>query len=189
MSSDNVVIIGASTGGPAALKRTFRSMPRLNASVILVQHMPEFINASFRKSLEKISAMQVLMASNGSRLKAGSVYVAPSEFHLELAAGGTIRIGQGPKVCFVRPSVNVAMKSMSPAKFRRLVGVVMTGMGCDGADGVAHLKRLGGTIIVQSEKTCAVYGMPKAAVGTGAVDCAISPEGIGEKLASLVGVM
>jgi two-component system, chemotaxis family, protein-glutamate methylesterase/glutaminase len=147
-----------------------------------------FINYSVRKTLDSLTDMDVVIADNGNRLEPGTVYIAPSEVHLELLNNQRVRLVNGPKVCFVRPSADVAMKSAMSKPGLRIIGVVLTGMGKDGADGIVHLKQIGGVTFAQDERSSAIYGMPKAAAETGSVDFVMSPEAIQAKLIKMVGV-
>jgi two-component system chemotaxis response regulator CheB len=183
----NIMMIGASTGGPRALRSLFEFLPCLDAAVILVQHMPRFLNESLRRNLSERTIMDVRIARQGDILQSGVIYVAPSEFHLVLHENRRIDLVRGVKVNYVCPSVDVAMLSLRPAHEDRYVGVILTGMSADGAEGVKHIKQLGGRVFVQNQKTAAVYDMPRSAVETGAVDFEGSPKVIREKLIELTG--
>ena len=160
-------------------------MPRVNASIIIVQHMPKFINETLRESLDTCTAMDVVIAKDGDILQDGVVYLAPSEVHLKLDNNRIITLHMGEKVNFVRPSVDVAMKSIQPNPKTRIIGVVLTGMGKDGAEGIKHIKSIGGITIAQDEETSVIYGMPKAAYETGAVDMVLPPEEIHREIIQL----
>lgn len=183
-----IVVIGASAGGPRALKTLFQGMPRLKASVIVVQHMPKFINDSLADSLASATRMRVVIAQNGDRLEDGTVYIAPSEVHLVVRHNRTIRLAHGQKVNYVCPSVDVTMNSLSMEFGASFVGVVMTGMGRDGADGIVHIKRIGGFTLAQDERSSSIFGMPKEAAATGCVDFVLPPDQIRVKIAELTGV-
>jgi two-component system, chemotaxis family, protein-glutamate methylesterase/glutaminase len=185
--SRNIIVIGSSAGGPRALKWIFQGLPALNAGVIVVQHMPKFINDSLRDSLSSVTAMRVAVAGNGDRLESGRVYIAPSEVHLSLVDNRILRLSPGEKVNYVCPSVDVTMKSLKREPGCFFIGVVVTGMGRDGAEGIKYIKKLGGTTIAQDEKTSAIFGMPKEAIQTGSVDFVLAPDAIREKLIELVG--
>jgi len=186
--SRNIIIIGSSAGGPRILKWIFTGLPLLKASVIVVQHMPKFINDSLRDSLASVTAMRVTIAENGNRLEHSRVYIAPSEVHLSVADNRIIRLSPGEKVNYVCPSVDVTMKSLTWDLGAFFAGIVVTGMGRDGADGIAHIKKIGGITIAQDEKTSNIFGMPKEAIQTGAVDFVLAPDAIREKLIELVGL-
>jgi two-component system chemotaxis response regulator CheB len=182
-----IVVIGASAGGPRVLKTLFHGMPRLKASVIVVQHMPKFINDSLRDSLAAGTRMRVVIAQNGDRLE-DAVYIAPSEVHLVIRHNRTLRLAHGQKVNYVCPAVDVTMNSLFMEFGASFIGVVMTGMGRDGADGVVHIKRIGGVTLAQDEKTSSIFGMPKEAIATGCVDFVLPPEKIRVKIAELTGI-
>ena len=185
-NSRNMVIIGSSSGGPQTLKRVLARLYLLNACVIIVQHMPKFINASLQNSLARATAMQVEIAEDGTYLEDGIVLIAPSETHLELVDNRTVKLNYGEKVNFVCPSVDVTMKSVARRPWVNVIGAVLTGIGIDGAQGIKHIKNVGGVTIAQDEETSTIYGMPKAAVATGKVDFILPPEAIGDKIRELV---
>jgi len=187
MSVTNIIVIGSSTGGPKILKRVLSNLPLLNACIVLVQHMPKFINATLRESLDRETDMNVTLAKEGEILEHGKLYIAPSELHLELIENKEIHLFDGEKVNFVRPSVDVAMKSLQKKTGQHVIGVVLTGMGKDGASGIRHIKQIGGFTIAEDEGSSIVYGMPKAAFETGDVDLVLNPENIKNKLIELVG--
>jgi len=185
--SRKIIVIGASAGGPRVLKWIFTGLPALNASVIVVQHMPKFINDSLRDSLSSATAMRVTIARDGDLLENGCVYIAPSEVHLSVVDNRIVRLSPGEKVNYVCPSVDVTMKSLTWDLGVFFAGVVVTGMGKDGAEGMKHIKKLGGTTIAQDEKTSSIFGMPKEAIETGSVDFVLAPDAIREKLIELAG--
>jgi two-component system chemotaxis response regulator CheB len=187
MKKRSIVIIGISTGGPKTLRPFFDGMPLLDASIILVQHMIKCANKSLCKTLNSLTEMEVRIACHGETIKPGVVYFAPSEVHLELVNNQKIELVNGQKVCYVRPSVDVTMKSIKRNNEDNIIGIIMTGMGKDGADGISHIKSVGGTTFAQDEKTSVIWGMPKASIGTGHVDYILSTEGIRNKLILQVG--
>lgn len=184
----NVIVIGASTGGTRVLVELFAALPPLAACVIVVQHMPKFINASLCRSLDGQGPMPVRLAEDGDRLQEGAVWIAPSDCHCHLVGNAAIRLGLGPKVNWVRPAIDVTMQSLClPPPGGRIIGVLLTGMGSDGALGLAHIKTLGGLTIAQDEKSCAIHGMPAAAVKLGCVDHQLPPAEIAALLGRLLG--
>ncbi len=187
MKKRNIVIIGISTGGPKALRTFFDGMPLLDGSIVLVQHMIKCANTSLTASLNGLTEMDVRLATHGEHLERGVVYVAPSEVHLELVNNQTIKLVNSPKVCYVRPAVDVTMKSIKRNNGDNIIGIIMTGMGKDGTDGISHIKSVGGTTFAQDEKTSVIWGMPKEAIGTGHVDYILSTQGIRNKMISQVG--
>lgn len=182
------VVIGASTGGPRVLSELLSLLPPLRACVVIVQHMPKFINPSFVRSLSRAARREVSLAKDGEALMDGSILVAPSEVHCSFVRNARIRLAPGPGVNYVCPSIDVTMQSLDPPPGPgRLVGVLLTGMGKDGAAGLAHIKRLGGHTLAQNKETCAVYGMPAEAVKLGCVDHQLPPQSIAQVLANYLG--
>ncbi len=182
-----VVLIGSSTGGPRTLEGIFSRFPSVNAAIIIVQHMPSHINRALSDRLGATCQMDVKLAKDGEPLRHGTIYVAPSERHLSIVDNRTIRLFDDERVQFVKPSIDVAMKSTVKRPGDTIVGVVLTGMGRDGAEGIRHIKSLGGITIAQSLKTCIIHEMPRAAFETGKVDFVLPPEGIREKLIRISG--
>ena len=187
MEKQNIVIIGISTGGPKTLRGFFDGLPLLDASIVLVQHMIKCANKSLCSTLNGLTEMEVKIPCHGEAIKPGVVYFAPSEIHLELTNNKIIQLVNGQKVCFVRPSVDVTMKSIRKTTGDNITGIIMTGMGKDGAEGLSHIKSIGGVTFAQDENTSVIWGMPKAAINTGKVDYVLSPEGIRNKLISQLG--
>lgn len=187
MVNNNIVVIGVSTGGPIALKRLFAGLAPLDAAVVIVLHIPPGMDYKIAKGLAAVASMPVALAEDGEYLKSGRIYLAPGGFHLKLEGNSRVILEEGVRVNFVQPSADVAMKSLlKPLKQARLVGVVMTGMGKDGAEGIRHIKEIGGVTLAQDAESSAIYGMPKAAFETGAVDFVLSPTKIGKKLVELL---
>ncbi len=169
-----LVAIGTSTGGPQALQSVITRLPgNLPCGVVIVQHMPAGFTKSLADRLDSISEISVKEAEHDEIIKAGQVYIAPGNYHMRVApvAGGgrKILLSQEPPVGNHRPAVNVMFDSV--AQFGKdLVSVIMTGMGCDGCEGMKKIKATGGYSIAQDEPTCVVYGMPKAVVDAGLAD-------------------
>lgn len=187
MSTNNIVVIGVSTGGPIALKRLFAELPPLDAAIVIVLHIPRGMDYKIARSLDAVASMPVALAEDGEYLQKGHVYLAPGGFHLRLEGNSRIVLEEGGRINFVQPSADVAMKSLlKPLKRRWIIGVILTGMGKDGAEGIRHIKELGGVTIAQDQESSAIYGMPKAAVETGSVDFVVSPEKIGSILVEIL---
>ncbi|MSN24605.1 MAG: chemotaxis protein CheB [Geobacter sp.] len=187
MVNNNIVIIGVSTGGPIALRKLFSGLPPLNAAIVIVLHIPPGMDHKIAKGLDEVSAMPVALAKDGEYLRNGQVYFAPGGFHLKLEGNSRIILEEGPRVNFVQPSVDVTMNSLlKPLQRKLIVGVILTGMGRDGSEGIRYVKTLGGITIAQDQESSAIYGMPKAAVATGAVDYIFPPVKIGKKLVELL---
>ena len=133
--------------------------------------------------------MEVKIAEHGETLRDGVVYIAPSELHLQLKRNKRIHLFSGEKVNFVCPAIDVTMNSLIPLENNHLIGVILTGMGHDGAQGLVHVKDIGGVTIAQDEQSCIIYGMPKAAYETGCVDLVLTPEQIRQRLIQSVGII
>lgn len=182
-----IVVIGSSTGGPRALTEIIPLFPAdLNACVIVVQHMPAKFTTSLAERLDKISEIEVREAKNGDKVRPGIVYIAPGDFHIYVGKSDTIYLGQEPPSHGVRPSVDFLMKSVAKIYGNKSIGVILTGMGVDGKDGVILMKDAGATIVAEHETTCVVYGMPKAAISTGKVDTVLTLPYIADEILQLV---
>ena len=172
--SDKIVSIGTSTGGPSALITIFKSIPEnFPSPVLVVQHMPEGFTTAFSKRLDESSTLKVKEAEDGDDVLPGHGYVAPGHSHMEIvkkAAGYKIRIFQADKVSGHMPSIDVLFKSMAENVGSNSVGVIMTGMGRDGAEGLKNIRQIGGYTLAQDEDTSVVYGMNRVAVELGAVN-------------------
>ena len=184
----NLILIGGSTGGTRVLSYLFGALPPLRACILIVQHLPKFINDSFVSGLNRIAHSEVRLAQDGDRIQEGVIYVAPSDVHCTLVRNARIALLPGPKVNYVCPAIDVTMQSVgAPRPGSRLIGVLLTGMGRDGAAGLAHFKKLGALTVAQNEASCAVYGMPAEAVQLGCVDYQLSPDRIVQLLIHAVG--
>jgi two-component system chemotaxis response regulator CheB len=163
-----VIVAGASTGGTEVLRRFLDAMPADAPPVVIVQHMPERFTAAFAKRLDQTSAMQVREAVTGDVLRSGVALIAPGDRHITLIRQGANILGVAlqdtPLVNRHRPSVDVLFSSAARALGNLGVGVLMTGMGRDGARGLLEMKAAGAQTIVQDEATSVVFGMPKAAI-------------------------
>ena len=165
------VVIGSSTGGPRALMDVVPHLPaELDAGYLLVQHMPPGFTKSLAERLRSASAIEVKEAATGDRIESGKALMAPGGFHMEVDASGVVSLTQAPPLHGVRPAVDVTMETAVRAFGAATVGVVLTGMGMDGARGCGLIKAAGGHVAVQDESTCAVYGMPKSVVDAGHAD-------------------
>ncbi|WP_094547393.1 protein-glutamate methylesterase/protein-glutamine glutaminase [Petroclostridium xylanilyticum] len=190
-----IVAIGTSTGGPRALQQIIPFIPgNIPAAFIVVQHMPPGFTKSFAMRLDGMSELTVKEAEDGDKIKAGCVYIAPGDYHIvfdkETRSNDLIiRLNKSDPVGGHRPSVNVMMNSLSDTGLRNIIGVIMTGMGSDGCEGLKSLKEINKAfVIAQDEKSCVVYGMPKAAVQAGIVDKIVSLNEISNEIIKLVGV-
>ncbi|MDY6877409.1 MAG: chemotaxis response regulator protein-glutamate methylesterase [Chloroflexota bacterium] len=173
-----MLAIGASTGGPQALGRVLRCLPaELPAGVLIVQHMPAGFTASFAQRLNQRSPLPVEEARDGQKVMTGSAYVAPGGIHMvvvEERGHPIIRLQDTPPVNSVRPSADVLMGSVARMNGARSMGVVLTGMGADGAEGLAQIKAAGGLTLAQDKASSTIFGMPRAAIERGVVDGVLS---------------
>ncbi|MDB4970541.1 MAG: cheB [Myxococcales bacterium] len=166
-----IVVVGVSTGGPAALGRFLPRFPAdTSLALLIVQHLPAGFTAPLAERLDSMSAIRVREAADGDRPEAGLALIAPGDRHLEVLPDGTLRTNEDPEVNGVRPSADVTMRSAALVFGRRVVGVVMTGMGKDGAEGMRSIKQAGGATLVQDEATSVIWGMPRACVDAGCAD-------------------
>ena len=175
-ATDRVVAIGASTGGPRALSEIVTALPTNFPPVVIVQHMPATFTGSFAARLDGLSAVDVREAQGGEVLQSGLVLIAPGHSHLLIephARGLVARLEVSDPVNYHRPSVDVLFHSLAAHHARQTIGVLLTGMGADGAYGLAALRQAGATTIGQDEDTCLVYGMPRVAADLGAVERAL----------------
>lgn len=166
----DVVIIGTSTGGPAALQTIFKNIPEgFSKPIVIVQHMPGTFTKAFAERLNKLSPLTVSEAVQGDKLQAGHVYVAPGGMQLMIDKrnGGSIHIHESDDRISYRPSVDIALASAAKHFGRKALAVILTGMGSDGKEGAQLLKQAGGTVWAQDEASCVIYGMPMAIVKAG----------------------
>jgi two-component system chemotaxis response regulator CheB len=172
--SDKIVAIGTSTGGPQALIQVFKVFPEnFPAPVLIVQHMPEGFTTAFGERLNATSSLEVKEAADGDILRPGCGYLAPGHSHMEIEKKSSneyrICLSQTEKVTGHRPSIDVLFRSVAKNAGVKSLGVIMTGMGRDGADGILEIKKAGGFTLAQDEATSVVYGMNRAAIETGGV--------------------
>lgn len=189
ITSDKVVAIGASTGGTQALTELFSAMPADLPGMLVVQHMPPYFTKTFAERLEKVSAMRVKEAQDGDEVKDGTALIAPGNYHLLLKRTGAkyhVECRQGPLVHHVRPSVDVLFQSVAKAAGPNALGVILTGMGRDGAEGLLAMRQAGSATLAQDEESCVVYGMPKEAVAKGAVEGSVSLSRMAEAIQSKI---
>jgi two-component system chemotaxis response regulator CheB len=172
-ATERVVAIGTSTGGTQALEEVLTSLPRAAPGIVVVQHMPEKFTAAFAARLDSVCAVRVKEAENNDRVQQGQVLIAPGGKHMLLRRSGTqyfVEVVDGPLVNRHRPSVDVLFRSAARAAGVNALGVIMTGMGDDGAAGMLEMHKAGARTVAQDEASCVVYGMPKEAVKRGGVE-------------------
>ena len=171
-TTEKIIAIGASTGGVVALQTLLGQLPADSPGVLITQHMPAEYTAKFASRLDRLCQVSVSEAQDRVRVLPGHVYIAPGGRHLELARSGAryvCRVHDGPPVSGHRPSVDVLFQSVAEQAGRSAVGAILTGMGADGASGLLAMRHRGAHTLGESEASCVVYGMPRAARETGAV--------------------
>ncbi|WP_040211173.1 protein-glutamate methylesterase/protein-glutamine glutaminase [Clostridium polynesiense] len=181
------VVIGASTGGPKAIHSIITALPGdIGAPVFVVQHMPEGFTKAFAERLNSNSKLQVVEASHNEEIEKNKVYVAPGGYHMEVDENNRIILNRNPTIWGVRPAVDKLFISASKIYNKKLISIVLTGMGKDGAQGTEAVKAEGGYTISEDKSTCTIYGMPKAAYETGSVDEVLPLHYIPDRLLALL---
>jgi two-component system chemotaxis response regulator CheB len=179
-------VIGASTGGPPAVQRILERLPaRFPLPTVVVQHMPAGFTEAFARRLDSLSRLRVREAAEGMRLLPGHVAVAPGGQHLRVSSGLAAVLAPEPSETRHIPSIDVTMRSAARSRPGRVVGILLTGMGEDGADGMVTIRTGGGVTIAESESSCVVYGMPRAAVRRGGARLVLPLDEIADLLAAV----
>jgi two-component system, chemotaxis family, protein-glutamate methylesterase/glutaminase len=187
--TNTIIAVGASTGGTQAIHSLLSNMPANSPGTVIVQHMPEQFTASFADRLNQLCPMEVREAKNNDTVMPGIALIAPGNYHMLLQRSGArfyVQIKHGPLVCGHRPSVEVLFKSVAQTAGRNAVGVILTGMGKDGASGLLEMRRNKAKTIAQDENSCVVFGMPKEAINLGAADYVLPLNNIPEKVIHLI---
>ena len=187
-TTEKVVVVGASTGGTEALRIFLESLPADTPGIVIVQHMPENFTATFARRLDSLCKVTVKEAVDGDTVVRGRALIAPGNRHTLLKRSGAryyVEVKDGPLVCRHRPSVDVLFRSAARYAGKNAVGVIMTGMGDDGAKGMKEMKEVGAINIAQDEATCVVFGMPNEAIKQGGVDHIMGLEKIAFKVLNL----
>ncbi|MDI9484192.1 MAG: chemotaxis response regulator protein-glutamate methylesterase [Bacillota bacterium] len=189
-AADKLVIIGSSTGGPKALEGVFASIPpNLPAGIVVVQHMPKGFTKSFAERLDRLFPFPVKEASDGDLVENGKVLLAPGDYHLTITSDRRIKLNQDERVMFLRPAIDVTMENLPEIYGSRIVGVILTGMGRDGAKGMAKIKSAGGLTIAQDRSTSTIYSMPRVVAEEGNADYVLPLDQIGRVITELVCAM
>jgi two-component system chemotaxis response regulator CheB len=184
-SSNKIIAIGTSTGGTQALELLLTSLPRVCPGIVIVQHMPEKFTAMFAERLNSICELEVREAKNGDRVNMGRALIAPGGMHMRLLRSGAffnVEVCDGPPVNRHKPSVDVLFKSVAALTRDNALGIIMTGMGDDGARGLREMHDAGAHTIAQDEASCVVFGMPKEAIKLGGVDRIVSLSNIAAEI-------
>jgi len=188
-NSNNILAIGASTGGTEAIKKIISQFPANMIGTVIVQHMPSGFTAMFAKSLDNQCEMAVKEAESGDLIMPGRVLIAPGDYHMALRRSGSsyiVECEKGDKVCGHRPSVEVLFHSIAQHVGGNAIGVMLTGMGHDGADGMVAMRNSGARTLAQDEKTSVVFGMPKVAYERGGTKRLVALESIPNTVMSLL---
>lgn len=187
-TTNKVLAIGTSTGGTEALRRILPALPGNAPGIVIVQHMPEHFTRSFAQHLNELCAIDVKEAEDGDTVAPGKALIAPGNYHMLLQRSGAmyyVQVKQGPLVNRHRPSVDVLFKSVARYAGANAVGVIMTGMGADGAQGMKLMKEHGAATVAQDEDSCVVFGMPKEAIALDCVDHVLPLDQIPGKMLKL----
>ena len=189
-SSSKIIGIGTSTGGPAALMEIFTNIPKnFPSSILVVQHMPENFTKAFAERLDSTSYLKVKEAEDNDPVLPGCGYIAPGDQHISIEEKNKklhVRVSRSEKVSGHRPSIDVLFNSLAHTMGRNAIGVIMTGMGRDGAEGIVRIKTAGGRTIAQNEETSVVYGMNRVAIEKGGVDDIVSLSEIPKKIVEYI---
>ncbi len=189
-TTNKIIAMGASTGGTEAIKQVLIRLPRNFPGVVVVQHMPAHFTTSFAERLNEICPMNVKEAVNGDTVMVGQVLIAPGNYHMLLKRSGAryyVEVKTGPMVHYQRPAADVLFKSVAKYAGANALGIILTGMGKDGAAGLFDMKQAGSVNIAQDENSSVVFGMPKEAIAIGAVDYVLDINAIAGKAVSILG--
>ncbi|WP_323846758.1 chemotaxis response regulator protein-glutamate methylesterase [Microbulbifer magnicolonia] len=188
VSSEKLVILGASTGGPEAIRRVLEPLPANSPAILIAQHMPAGFTRSFAERLDRLCSIGVKEAEDGERILPGHAYIAPGDRHMKLDRSGAnylVRLDAGPAVNRHRPSVDVLFHSAAQQAGRNAIGVLLTGMGRDGATGLLAMREAGAPTLAQDEETSLVYGMPREAAALGAAEEIVALEDVAPRMLAL----
>ncbi|MEJ5253675.1 MAG: chemotaxis response regulator protein-glutamate methylesterase [Chthonomonadetes bacterium] len=185
----HLIAIGASTGGPEAIRQVLQGLPAEVPPIVIVQHMPPVFTRSFAERLDKLCTVRVKEAEDGDLLEPGHAYIAPGDYHLQVSRNGSqyrARVVQTEPVNRHRPSVDVLFDSVAQTSGSAAVGVLLTGMGADGARGMKKMRDAGACTIAQDEQTCVVFGMPREAIALGGAEFVLPLPQIAHKVVELL---
>jgi len=188
-TSNKVIAIGASTGGTEALKTVLTSMPPNSPGILVVQHMPAEFTTAFAERLNGLCQITVKEARNNDSVNPGTALIAPGNYHMIFRRSGAryyVEIKNGPMVHHQRPAVDVLFKSTAQSAGPNSIGVILTGMGSDGAEGLLDMKQAGARTIAQDERSCVVFGMPNEAIKLGAADKVVPLDQVAREIVRMV---
>lgn len=184
-TTQKLIAMGASTGGTEALKEVLVRMPQNSPGMVIVQHMPPLFTTAFAERLNRLCSVEVREAKDGDSVLNGQALIAPGNFHMLMRRSGSryyVNIKDGPMVHHQRPAVDILFNSVAQYAGANAIGVILTGMGADGAQGMLRMKEGGAKTIAQNEASCVVFGMPKEAIRLGAVDRVVPLELIPQEI-------
>jgi two-component system, chemotaxis family, protein-glutamate methylesterase/glutaminase len=181
-SGKRIIIIGSSTGGPIILEQIFSGIPKLPFTIFVVQHIRAFFMTDLQSHIQEQTEMHVIIPKDGQTIERGKIYLAPAEKHLVLLENNFIFLDNSGPVNSARPSIDVTMRSVKKAINLIVMGIVLTGMGKDGSDGLQYLKSIGGMTIAQDPSTAPLKTMPENAIITGKVDSICTPDEIKQRI-------
>ncbi|MBC8318403.1 MAG: chemotaxis response regulator protein-glutamate methylesterase [Desulfobulbaceae bacterium] len=188
-TTNKVIAIGSSTGGTEALKEVLIKLPPSTPGIMIVQHMPPNFTTSFAKRLDSLCRIRVKEAEDGDAVLPGHALLAPGNFHMVMRRSGAryyVNVKNGPLVCHQRPAVDVLFNSVAAFAGANALGVILTGMGRDGAEGMLKMHDAGAKTIAQDEKSCVVFGMPKEAIAAGGVDKVVPLQDISQAILDML---
>ena len=181
-----ILVIGSSTGGPRALAELMPQLPaNLPAAILMVQHMPAEFTRTLAERLDRTCELEIREAKRGDSVEYGTALMAPGGYHMVVKKTGAIDLNQGPRVCGVRPSADVLMKSVAEQYGNISLGVILTGMGSDGTEGSRQIRLVGGKVAAEHESSCAVYGMPRSVIESGNADTVAPISGLADEIIRL----
>ncbi len=183
--SQNIVLIGSGTGGPNALKVILSNLPRLKASFVIVQHMSEHLQVKLTKMMDEVTEMDVKLAEEDDELMEGTIFIAPDGKQLVIEDNRQIIFEKCDKDKFACPSIDLTMKSLSVKEDYNIIGIILSGIGHDGVEGIEHISYIGGTTIAQNVSNAIISHMPENAIDTGKVDFVFKAMAIRSKLIQL----
>lgn len=184
-STEKIIAIGASTGGTEAIKEVLMQLPAAVPGIVLTQHMPAGFTRTYAERLNKLTKLHVVESKGGERILPGHAYLAPGGYHLLVVRSGAdymTKLSDSEPLHRHRPAVDVMMASVAAAGGKNVIGVLLTGMGKDGAQGMLDIRNHGGYTLAQDEQSCVVYGMPKEAVNVGGVEKTIELHKMGDAI-------
>ncbi len=182
----SIIGVGVSTGGPGVLRHILKKLPEnFSPGIVVVQHITDGYTQGLAEWLDSECRVTVKVAENGELIRSGTVYLAPDKYHIKVSPAGKIRYDDSPALGGHKPAADVLLKSIAATFGSSAIGIILTGMGRDGAEGILQIKNAGGYTIAQNQESCVVYGMPRAAIELGAANKVLSEDGIVNELLTI----